>query len=210
MGNGTQSLHPESRHQAPPVLGWRWPPASLHAQQSRLAKFWPQSKLSSSWPRGVNALLAFIIPSLTHVSQHQLPLPELLLRKLRRPPETPHDMQPWQGVPHPLAQSSSHSPGRCCAPSPHHDHTESPFIYFSQSPSLIRSRKVARSSAPYKGTMPLAMICSSTLLPFPSPPDAMQCLQDPSALGDPQECNVRSEPCLPLTFLRACARKQPC
>lgn len=73
--------------------------------------------------------------------------------------------------------------------------TENLFIYFSQFPSLRRSQAATRNS--YKGTMALATICSSTFPhPPPSPPDAVQRWQDPTALGDPCEPDVRSEPVL--------------
>lgn len=62
--------------------------------------------------------------------------------------------------------------------------TKSPFIYFSQFPSLGLSGEMTRTSALYKGFVALATI-SSTFPPSPSPPDAVQHLQDPSALGDP-------------------------
>lgn len=128
--------------------------------------------------------------------------------------KTPQDAPPWQGglrppslpLPRvaPAAQAGAvHLPPatRC---------TEHPFIYFSQFPSLGRSREATRSSALYKGTTAPATICSSTFPPSPSPPDAVQCLQDHGAPGHPHEPDVRSKPCLPLTFLRAHASKQPC
>lgn len=88
--------------------------------------------------------------------------------------------------------------------------TVSPFIYFSQFPSLSRSGEATRSSALYKGTMALTMICSSTFPPSPSTSDAVWRLQDPGALGNTRKPDICSEPCLPLTLLRARARKQPC